>query len=110
MTEPSGCWSAIEAAVSEGKIRHIGFSTHGSLDLILAAIKTDLFEFINLHYYYFGQRNQPAIALASQKDMGIFIISPADKGGKLYTPQAKLRELPFFVERPSYYNFKRWRG
>ena len=104
VTEPSGCWSAIEAAVSEGKIRHIGFSTHGSLDLILAAIKTDLFEFINLHYYYFGQRNQPAIALASQKDMGIFIISPADKGGKLYTPPAKLRELcsPFSPLELSY--------
>lgn len=104
VTESTGCWSAIAAAKQQGKIRHIGFSTHGSLDLILAAIKTDLFEFVNLHYYYFGQRNYPAIALASQKDMGIFIISPADKGGKLYTPPAKLRELcsPFAPLELSY--------
>lgn len=85
--------SVIQLAIDQGKIRHLGFSTHGSLDLILAAIETDLFEFINLHYYYFWQRNHPAIALAQQKDMGVFIISPADKGGKLYNPPEKLQEL-----------------
>jgi uncharacterized protein len=87
--------SVIQLAIAQGKIRHLGFSTHGSLDLILAAIETDLFEFINLHYYYFWQRNHPAIALAHQKDMGVLIISPADKGGKLYTPPGKLQELCF---------------
>ena len=91
--ESNGYLAAIEQAMRQGKIRHLGFSTHGSLDLILAAIKTDLFEFINLHYYYFWQRNAPAIALAAAKDMGVFIISPADKGGKLYTPSAKLSEI-----------------
>lgn len=93
VTNPDGCLAAIQTAIEQGKIRHLGFSTHGSLELILAAIKTDLFEFINLHYYYFFQRNQSAIALAAEKDLGIFIISPADKGGKLYTPPEKLEEL-----------------
>lgn len=92
-TDPDGCLSAIEKAIACGKIRHLGFSTHGSLELILAAIATDLFEFVNLHYYYFFQRNEQAIALARENDLGIFIISPADKGGKLYTPPDKLREL-----------------
>lgn len=92
-TNPDGCLAAIQTAIKQGKIRHLGFSTHGSLDLILAAIETDLFEFVNLHYYYFFQRNEKAIALAAAKDMGIFIISPADKGGKLYTPPQKLAEL-----------------
>ena len=93
ITNPQGCIKAVQEAIALGKIRHLGFSTHGSLDLILAAIETDLFEFINLHYYYFFQRNHPAIALAAAKDMGIFIISPADKGGKLYTPPEKLQQL-----------------
>ena len=88
-----GCLAAIQTAIDRGKIRHLGFSTHGSLDVILAAIDTDLFEFINLHYYYFWQRNQPAIALAAAKDLGIFIISPADKGGQLYAPPEKLENL-----------------
>ncbi|MGF1589203.1 MAG: aldo/keto reductase [Pleurocapsa sp.] len=93
VTSSNGCLAAIQTAVKQGKIRHLGFSTHGSLELILAAIKTDLFEFVNLHYYYFFQRNYSAIALAAEKDMGILIISPADKGGKLYTPPQKLVEL-----------------
>ena len=93
VTNPDGCLASIHTAISQGKIKHLGFSTHGSLDLILAAIQTNLFEFIELHYYYFFQRNQKAIALAAQKDMGVFIISPADKGGKLYTPPEKLQEL-----------------
>ena len=93
ISDPNGCLLPITAAMKQGKIRHLGFSTHGSLELILAAIETDLFEFINLHYYYFFQRNLAAIALAAQKDMGIFIISPADKGGKLYTPPEKLAGL-----------------
>ena len=92
-TDSSGCLLAIQSAIACGKVRHLGFSTHGSLDLILAAIATDLFEFVNLHYYYFFQRNEQAIALAAQKDLGIFIISPADKGGQLYTPPDKLKEL-----------------
>ena len=93
VTDPNGCMAAIQAAIAQGKIKHLGFSTHGSLDLIVAAIDTDLFEFVNLHYYYFFQRNQKAIALAAAKDMGVFIISPADKGGQLYTPPPKLVEL-----------------
>lgn len=88
-----GCFSALQAAKEAGKIRHLGFSTHGQLDLILATIATDLFEFINLHYYYFFQRLEPAIKLAKEKDMGIFIISPADKGGRLYTPSETLKNL-----------------
>ena len=89
----NGCMQAVQEAVNDGRVRHIGFSTHGSLDLILAAINTDFFKFVNLHYYYFFQRNTAAIELAIEKDMGVFIISPADKGGKLYSPPQKLKEL-----------------
>jgi hypothetical protein len=89
----NGCMQAVEEAINDGRVRHIGFSTHGSLDVILAAINTDFFEFVNLHYYYFFQHNAPAIQLATEKDMGVFIIYPADKGGKLYTPPQTLKEL-----------------
>lgn len=90
---PTGCMQAAQKAMARGLVRHIGFSTHGSLDVILAAINTDLFEFVNLHYYYFFQRNAAAVELARKKDLGIFIISPADKGGKLYTPPPTLEKL-----------------
>ena len=91
--DPNGCIDAIRAAQQQGKIRYLGFSTHGSLELIEEAIATDLFDFVNLHYYYFWQRNQSAIAAAKARDMGIFIISPADKGGMLYNPPETLRKI-----------------
>ncbi len=91
--DPNGCMQAVQQAVAEGKVRHVGFSTHAPLELILRAIQTGLFEFVNLHYYYFNQRNQAAIEAAAARDMGIFIISPADKGGMLYEPPDKLNQL-----------------
>jgi len=78
---------------AKGLIHHIGFSTHAPLAVIEAAIDTGAFSFVNLHYNFFFQRNAPAIAKAHQQDMGIFIISPADKAGMLYTPPARLVEL-----------------
>jgi uncharacterized protein len=89
----NGCMQAIERAVADGRVRQVGFSTHGFLELILAAIATDLFAFVNLHYTYFFQRHAAAIELAHQKNMGVLIISPADKGGLLYTPPPTLSEL-----------------
>ncbi|HEY9298351.1 MAG TPA: aldo/keto reductase [Phormidium sp.] len=89
----NGCFSAVQQAIADGQVRHFGFSTHGCLELILKAIDTGLFEFVNLHYYYFFQRNAAAVELASQKDLGVFIISPADKGGRLFSPPAKLTDL-----------------
>ncbi|TAF13071.1 MAG: aldo/keto reductase, partial [Nostocales cyanobacterium] len=64
----NGCMQAVFKAVDDGRIKHIGFSTHGSLEIILAAINTDLFEFVNLHYYYFFQRHNLAIQAAIEKD------------------------------------------
>lgn len=90
---PDGCRRAVERAVSEGLIRHVGFSTHGPLEIILAAINTGMFESVNLHYYYFNQRNRPAVERAAELDMGVFIISPADKGGQLFTAPEKLEHL-----------------
>jgi hypothetical protein len=77
----------------EGIIKHVGFSTHAPLNVILNAIETNLFDFVNLHYYYFFQRNKPAIDLAESKDMGVFIISPNDKGGQLFNAPQKLKDL-----------------
>lgn len=80
-------------AQAAGRIRHIGFSTHAPLAVICEAIATQSFSFVNLHYNFFFQRNAPAIARAAEQDMGIFIISPADKAGMLYTPPERLKAL-----------------
>jgi len=75
----------------EGIIKHVGFSTHGSLQTIIRAIETGMFDFVNLHYYYFDQRNHAAVSMAQIRDMGVFIISPNDKGGQLFNAPDKLK-------------------
>ncbi len=76
----------------EGIIKHVGFSTHAPLHTIINAIETGLFDFVNLHYYYFNQRNEQAIAAANERDMGVFIISPNDKGGQLFKAPEKVKD------------------
>ncbi len=77
----------------QGVIGHVGFSTHAPLDVIVGAIESGAFDFVNLHYYYFFQRNWAAIQLAELRDMGVFIISPNDKGGRLFEAPPLLRDL-----------------
>lgn len=77
----------------QGVIGAVGFSTHAPTATIVRAIETGLFSFVNLHYYYFFQNNAPAVAAAAARDMGVFIISPNDKGGQLFKPSERLREL-----------------
>lgn len=91
--DPDGCMAAVRKAIAAGKIRFVGFSTHASLDIILTAIESNQFDFVNLHYHLFTQRNWPAIQAAHHRDMGVFIISPADKGGQLHTPSERLTTL-----------------
>jgi predicted aldo/keto reductase-like oxidoreductase len=92
---PNGCMKAVREAVDQKLIRHVGFSTHAPLDVIMDTIRTDLFESVNLHYYYFNQHNAPAVQLAHEKDMGVFIISPSDKGGMLYNPSDELAGVSY---------------
>ncbi len=77
----------------EGRIRHIGFASHGPTDILLKAIETDAFESMNLHWFYIQQEKWPAIAEAAKRDMGVYIISPNDKGGMLYAANQKLERL-----------------
>lgn len=93
---PGGCFEAAQQLRRQGKVRFVGFSTHGPLDVILRAInfgkpKTgEGFDYVNVHWYFIFQRNWPAIEAATARDMGVFIISPSDKGGHLYRPPEKL--------------------
>ncbi len=89
----NGSLQALRELQSQGVVRHIGFSTHGPTDVITKAIESDEFAYVNLHWYYFNQVNWPAIEAARARDMGVFIISPTDKGGKLQEPPSRLVNL-----------------
>ncbi|KAL7539804.1 hypothetical protein ACHAXR_010098 [Thalassiosira sp. AJA248-18] len=85
----------------EGKVKHIGFSTHGSAENIMRMINSNKFSYVNVHKHFFGdyhaagtpdtlggQGNAACVKRALELDMGVFNISPFDKGGKLYRPSA----------------------
>jgi hypothetical protein len=75
-----GCWEVVQEYVKAGKIRNVGFSTHGPPDLIRTFIETDKFDYANLHYHYFGSYtasgcgdylgNLGNVRLMNEKDMG----------------------------------------
>jgi predicted aldo/keto reductase-like oxidoreductase len=87
-----GCLEAARQLQREGRCRHIGFSTHAYLPTILNAVNSGEFDYVNLHWYFIYPFNWPAVQRARELDMGIFIISPNDKGGMLYQPSPKLAE------------------
>jgi predicted aldo/keto reductase-like oxidoreductase len=89
----NGCMKIVRQLQKEGRVRHIGYSTHGPTHVLEAANRTGEFDYFNLHWYFVNELNWPAIEEAKRQDMGTFIISPSDKGGMLYNAPAKLKEL-----------------
>lgn len=90
---PGGALEAARQLQREGRVRFVGFSTHAECPLIVRALATGEFDYVNLHWYWVNQSNWPAILEARRQDAGVFIISPNDKGGKLYEPPEKLVRL-----------------
>jgi uncharacterized protein len=88
-----GCLEAARKLQADGRVRFIGFSTHATTDVIVETINSGEFDYVNLHWYFVNDLNWPAVEAATKHDMGVFIISPNDKGGKLYEPPEKLVKL-----------------
>src|SRR5438093_305976 len=89
----NGCVAAARKLQRDGLIRFVGFSTHATTDIILEGVNSGEFDYLNLHWYFVNDLNWPAIEAAHRRDLGVFIISPNDKGGKLYSPPKNLVEL-----------------
>lgn len=85
--------------VDKGLIKHVGFSTHGTAETIFRLVDSNRFDYVNLHHHLFGSYhahgtpdgdgghgNARCLERARELDMGLFLISPVDKGGKLFRP------------------------
>jgi len=88
-----GCLDVARQLQKEGRCRFLGFSTHATTDVIEAAINTGEFDYVNLHWYFVNDLNWSAVQAARRQDMGVFIISPNDKGGKLQEPGPQISRL-----------------
>ena len=93
---PGGCLAAARRLQRQGRVGWVGFSGHGPTEVLLAAVRhagDGGFDYLNLHWYAIFQCHTPVLAEAAARDLGVFIISPTDKGGMLHRPPARLREL-----------------
>lgn len=46
-----GCMEVVEEFRAKGRIRFVGFSTHGHAPVIKAAISSEKFDCMNIHYH-----------------------------------------------------------
>jgi predicted aldo/keto reductase-like oxidoreductase len=90
---PGGTLEAAREIIHEGRGTFLGFSTHAPCDLIEEIIASDAFDYVNLHWYFMNQTNWSAVQAATRHDMGVFIISPTEKGGCMHQPSEKLSGL-----------------
>jgi hypothetical protein len=88
-----GCLAAARQLQREGRCRFVGFSTHATADVVLDTVNSGEFDYVNLHWYFVNDLNWAAVEAAHRLDMGVFIISPNDKGGKLQEPGVKIKAL-----------------
>jgi len=89
-----GCMDAIRQLQKEGRVRFCGFSSHGGPETVIPACESGEFDYVNLHWYFiYNQLHHSMVTAAHQMDMGLFIISPNDKGGMLYQPTEKMANL-----------------
>jgi len=91
--QPSGC--GLEAAIKardEGLFRHFSFSCHDTPENIIRLIDEGLFDSILVQYNLLDRKNEPAIAHAAEKGLGVFIMGPVG-GGRLGMSSERITEL-----------------
>lgn len=86
VSKPGMALEAARKAQEEGLVRHVSFSSHDTVENIIKLIDTGEFASMLVQYNYLDRHNEPAIAHAAAKGMGVIIMGPV-AGGRLATPQ-----------------------
>src|ERR1035437_3488518 len=84
-----------EAALADGRIRHLGFSFHDDYEAFEAIVKgTDLWGFCQLQYNYMDTETQAGtrgLKLAAEKGLAVAVMEPL-MGGRLADPPKDVRD------------------
>ncbi|MFB3892381.1 MAG: aldo/keto reductase [Phycisphaerae bacterium] len=89
---PGGTLEGIRRAMSDGLIRHLGFTTHDSVEGIIKLLRTGEFESVTLPYNVLDRVNAPAIAEAGRLGLGVVVMCPLH-GGILGYDSPTIRKL-----------------
>jgi predicted aldo/keto reductase-like oxidoreductase len=89
-----GFMKEVRQLQKDGRVRFVGYSTHAGPETVIPAAESGEFDYVNLHWYYiYNQLHWSMVEASAKADMGVFIISPNDKGGMLYQPTEKMKAL-----------------
>ena len=92
----------IEKAKKDGKIKHVGFSYHGSKEEFIETIDSYDWDVVMVQYNYFDENIQASaegIEYAASKGMGVFVMEPL-KGGILAGKMPEKAEEIFKKSNP----------
>ncbi|NHK30678.1 MAG: aldo/keto reductase [Asgard group archaeon] len=81
-----------KAAKKEGKIKHIGFSSHDKQENVIKLIDTGEFEAILLQHNILDDSYNEAIEHAGKKGVGVCVMGPVAGGRLALEPPDELRE------------------
>ncbi|MCJ7749880.1 MAG: aldo/keto reductase [Armatimonadetes bacterium] len=92
ITKPGGALEAARKAQDEGLFTHLSFSFHDTPENLVKLVDTGEFTSVTCQYNLLDRANEPSIAHAHEKGMGVVIMGPVG-GGRLGAPTPGIRDL-----------------
>jgi predicted aldo/keto reductase-like oxidoreductase len=92
ISAPDGPMAMARKALDEGMIGHICLSCHDTPENMIKLIDTGEFATITMQYNLLDRRNEPCIARAHEKGMGVIIMGPVG-GGRLAPPSETIAKM-----------------
>jgi predicted aldo/keto reductase-like oxidoreductase len=92
MTRPNGCLKAARKAQDEGLFTYLSFSFHDAPENLIKLVDTGEFTSVTCQYNLLDRVNEPGIARAHEKGMGVVIMGPV-AGGRLGKPTPEILEM-----------------
>jgi hypothetical protein len=92
ISRPGGALEAARKAQAEGLFTYLSFSFHDRVEGLIKLVDTGEFTSVTCQYNLLDRANEPGIAHAHRKGMGVVIMGPVG-GGRLGAPSPAIQAL-----------------